>query len=49
MKRRSFLKFNELAQMNEAERVDRVLQMRDGKLVHIYESRAEILAVGRGE
>ena len=29
--------------------VDRVLQMRDGKLVHIYESHAEILALARGE
>ena len=29
--------------------VDRVLQMRDGRLVHIFESRAEILALARGE
>jgi len=29
--------------------VDRVLQMRDGKLVHIYESHAEMLALARGE
>ena len=28
--------------------VDRVLQMRDGKLVHIYESHEEILALARG-
>src|SRR5512145_632528 len=29
--------------------VDRVLQMRDGKLVRVYESRNEILALARGE
>ena len=28
--------------------VDRVLQMRDGRLVHIYESHEEILALARG-
>jgi putative ABC transport system ATP-binding protein len=29
--------------------VDRVLQMRDGKLVKVYETREEILALARGE
>jgi putative ABC transport system ATP-binding protein len=29
--------------------VDRVLQMRDGKLIHIFEDRQEILALAKGE
>jgi hypothetical protein len=29
--------------------VDRVLQMRDGKLIKIFEDRKEILALAKGE
>jgi len=29
--------------------VDRVLQMRDGKLIHVFDDQQEILALAKGE